>query len=189
MCWPQRGHGVHARLALLPTNPAAAARAPCPRASRLRASDAAPASCGCSHTSCMSLTCAFAICASSSRASTCSAVRGAKASTMIARSASRGRAATRIAREALVLSKLGPQQYLVAERGPFALVLQAEHHDLAVAGGERAVGVDRGVARAGARRRLPRRRSRSTADSSSIRRATPASRCRCAGRVRSAADA
>ena len=43
----------------------------------------------------MSFTCAFATCASSMRSSTCSAVRGAKASTINARSASR--CATRFA--------------------------------------------------------------------------------------------
>ena len=72
---------------------------------------------------------------------------------MIARSASRGHALG-VAGEARLLGQLGPLQHLVAEVEPLALVLQAEHHAAAVgAGGERAVGVDRGVRGAGARRR------------------------------------
>ena len=58
-----------------------------------------------------------------------------------------------VARKALVLRQLRLQQDLVAERQPLALVLQAEHHRAAVAGGERAVGVDGGVGGAGTRRR------------------------------------
>ena len=52
-------------------------------------------SCGCSHTSCIVLTRALAICAASSRSTTCGAVSGANVSTMSSRSAVRS--ATRLA--------------------------------------------------------------------------------------------
>ena len=51
-------------------------------------------SCGCAHTSSIVLTCALAICASSSRSTTCAPVSGLKASTMIWRNATRS--ATRL---------------------------------------------------------------------------------------------
>ncbi|CAM2153002.1 hypothetical protein PT2222_20033 [Paraburkholderia tropica] len=55
--------------------------------------------------------------------------------------------------EALVVGEFGLAQHDVAKRLPFALVLQAEHHRLAVAGLERTVRIDRGVRRAVALRR------------------------------------
>jgi hypothetical protein len=51
------------------------------------------------------------------------------------------------------VASAGCLQHLVAELLPLALVLQAQHHRLAVAGRERAIGVDGGVRGAGARRR------------------------------------
>ena len=110
-------------------------------------------SCGWSQTSCIVLTRAFAICASSSRATTCSAVSGANAATISARSSSRAALRRELVANRSCARELRLQQHLLAERDPFALVLQPEHHRLAVARGERTVRVDRRVARPGARRR------------------------------------
>ena len=63
------------------------------------------------------------------------------------------RTAPGIGVEARVGGELRVLQHLVAEDLPLALVLQAQHHRATVAHGERAVGVDGGVAGAGARRR------------------------------------
>ena len=110
-------------------------------------------SCGCSHTSFMSLTCALAICASSRRPTTSSAVSLANSSTMSARNSSRAALRFELVEKRAIGGERGLLQHLVAERRPFALVLQTEHHGLAVAGGKRPVRIDGGVARAGARRR------------------------------------
>src|SRR6185369_5572576 len=58
-----------------------------------------------------------------------------------------------VRREARVPGEIRLLQHLVAEADPLALVLQAQHHRRAVAGRERAVRVDGGVARARAGRR------------------------------------
>ena len=136
-------------------------------------------SCGCCHTSCMSFMRALAICASSSRSITCSAVSAAKASTMIERSACRSAVRREFDAKRSSRRQLGLAQHLLAEGHPLALVLQPEHHGLAVARGERAVRVDRRVRRAGAWRRRARRRRRSTAGSPSTRPCSRASTRRC----------
>ncbi len=63
------------------------------------------------------------------------------------------RGAARVGREAFVCGEFGPPEHPLAEDDPLALVLQPEHHDLAVACGKRAVRIDRRVRRASARRR------------------------------------
>ena len=97
----------------------------------------------------------------------------------------RRRRASRCRRSAGRVASPGWRSTVVAEGDPFALVLQAQHHPAAVAGRERAVGIDRRVAGAGARRR------RRAVEGVVERVARPlgqrlrASRCRCAGRGRS----
>jgi hypothetical protein len=83
----------------------------------------------------MSLTCALAICAASSRSITCSRRERAEGLDDEARSSSGSRCALGIGVEARIVGQLGLQQHLVAEQRPLALVLQAQHHGLAVAGG------------------------------------------------------
>ena len=105
----------------------------------------------------------------------------ANASTMIARSASRACGArARSRRSAGRRRASGCSQHLRAERLPLALVLQAEHHRLAVAGRE--TGRRDRWSRAPRRRAAAarRRRRRSTADSSSTRPCSRASTRRCA---------
>ena len=117
------------------------------------ASGGARASCGCSQTSCMVLTRALAICAVvEARDDLLGRQRSERVDDQRAQLFARG-AALRVGRKALLAGERGLQQHLVAERRPLALVLQAQHHHLAVAGGERTVRIDRRVARAGARRR------------------------------------
>lgn len=57
-----------------------------------------------------------------------------------------------IAGEAFVLRQCRPLHHLQAELLPLALVLQPQHHRLAVPGGKGAIGVDGGVRGASARR-------------------------------------
>ena len=114
---------------------AAASRAPGPLAVPTSVQRPRALSCGCAHTSFMVLTWALAICASSSRSTTCAPVSGWKASTMIWRNATRSAHALEVGGEARVRGELGLLQHLVAEAHPFALVLQAQHHGRAVAGG------------------------------------------------------
>ena len=154
MCCAERGHRVHAR----PPSSQRAGRQQRRHAgrpaSRLRASGRAPRAADAAQTSCMSLTCGVGdLRVFEALRPPASAVSDAKASTISARSAARCGDALGVAGEARVARERGLQQHLVAERCPLALVLQAQHHGLAVAGRERAVGVDRGVAGAGARRR------------------------------------
>ena len=52
---------------------------------------------------------------------------------------------------AFIAGKFRPMQHLAAQRGPLAFVLHAKHHRFPIAGAERAIGLDTGVARAGAR--------------------------------------
>src|SRR6185503_5991823 len=55
--------------------------------------------------------------------------------------------------KAHIAGQLRLSQNLVAENGPFTLVLQTQHDDLTVSGRKRPVRIDRRVRRAGARRR------------------------------------
>ena len=64
------------------------------------------------------------------------------------------RGARGVVGEARIALQLGTFEHALAEDGPFALVLQAEHHGAPVAGLERAVGIDRRVRGTGAARRL-----------------------------------
>ena len=112
------------------------------------------ASCGCAHTSCMSFSRALAICAASRRSTTC--VGGQRRE----RRDDRWRAAPRAPRCAASSTRSARRSPAPAARStsraegrPLALVLQAQHHDLAVAGGKRPVGVDGRVRGARARRR------------------------------------
>ncbi len=110
-------------------------------------------SCGCSQTSCIVLTRALAICASSRRSTTCSAVSVENASTMMARNSTRAALRLELVEKRSSLGQRRLAQHLLAERRPFALVLQAQHDHLAVACGERTVRIDGGVAGSCARRR------------------------------------
>ena len=123
----QRRHRVHAR-AFVPACPAAASPAAGRPASRPRASDRAPSAAGAPTPRACVLTRALAICAASSRSTTCGAVSGAKASTMISRSAARS--ATRLALPVKrgSVASAGCSSTFVAEVDPLALVLQAQHH-------------------------------------------------------------
>ena len=112
--------------------------------------------------------------------------RAKRATIMRAQLVARG-AALGVAGEARLGRKRPAAAAPFAEHRPLALVLQAEHHHLAVAGRERPVGIDRRVARAGARRRRRAVECVVQRDSSSTRPATRASRCRGAARARSAA--
>ena len=93
---PRRESRRHARRAresrpygaqILPTSPAATAQV-C-RRQRCQPRGSRALSCGWFHTSCIVLTRALAICAASRRATTCSALRDAKAATISARSSPR----------------------------------------------------------------------------------------------------
>ena len=85
---------------------------------------------------------------------TCSAVSVAKTSTMIVAQLLARRDAPRVGVEARIGGELRLRCSTLSQNmRPLALVLQAEHDRLAVAGRERTVGIDRRVRCAGARRR------------------------------------
>ncbi len=133
------------------------------------------------------LTCALAICASSSRADhLLGGQRGEGVDDERAQLVARG-AALRVGGEALVGGQLGLQQHLARRTPP----TRARSAGPASPPCRRRPGTgrtdrsSRGSRRCAAAAR--RRRTRSTADSSSTRPAIRASRCRCAGRGRSAA--
>ena len=180
----QRRHRIHARVAVIPGARRQQRRYRAGRRAPPRASGPRAASCSCCHRPAMSRSSALAICASSSRCSTCSQLSAANVSTISARSASRLALRCALSAKRASRASAGWRSTLSQKSDPLALVLQAQHHRLAVAGRERAVGIDRGVGGAGARRRRRRRRRRSTADSPSTRPALRASRRRCAGRGR-----
>ena len=155
-------------------------------ACRPRPSARARCSCGCAHTSPMSFTRALAICAASSRCDHLLGVERRRTPRRSARAARRARRrAARWTSKRGSAASAGCRSTLLAEHHPLALVLQPEHHRPAVAGGERAVGIDRRVRGAGARRRRGAVDRRSTADSSSTRPCSRASTRRCGCRARS----
>ena len=111
------------------------------------------ASCGCAQRPAMSFMRALAICASSSRATTSCVVSARKGFQDDRLELVAVLVAPGVAVEARVGRERGVLQHHLAKDLPFALVLQAEHDGAAVARIERAIGIDAGVRRAGARRR------------------------------------
>ena len=181
MCSPSAGHGVHARRRRRRRRRRQQRRNRPGRRADLGPAPARLRAAGAAHTSCMSFMRALAICASSSRAiDLLGGQRRERLDDDRAQRLARRRARASSTTKRSSVASSGRCEHLLAEGDPLALVLQAQHHRLAVAGGERAVGIDRRVRGAGARRRRRRRRRRSTADSSSTRPCSRASRRRCA---------